>query len=92
MFQCDKCGLCCMRISDLPPSLGEDLNRGDGVCRYFDDESHLCTIYDSRPLFCNVERTYNEMFASSMSKEEYYGLNYASCKRIKEEYGGEECI
>lgn len=81
MFVCDKCGLCCMNLGRS--SIYAGLDRGDGICRYFDEEFKLCTIYESRPLLCNVDETYKHFFRKEMTKEDYYNLNYESCKIIK---------
>lgn len=81
MFLCDKCGLCCMQVGKS--ELYQELDRGDGICRYFDDNTHLCTIYDERPLLCNIDMTYKQFFEKKMSLEEYYQVNYEYCKKIK---------
>ncbi|MCI9487268.1 MAG: YkgJ family cysteine cluster protein [Lachnospiraceae bacterium] len=52
MFQCDCCGLCCMNLKRS--SLYGDLDRGDGICRYFDGNARLCTVYENRPDKCFV--------------------------------------
>lgn len=85
MFICDKCGLCCKQIGNS--QIYNELNRGDGICKYFDDETKLCTIYHNRPLLCNVDKAYEIYFKEKMSRDEYYKLNYESCKKIKEKYG-----
>ena len=86
MFSCDKCGLCCMHIDES--SLDEGMNRGDGVCEFFDDDTHLCRIYNERPIFCNVDKFYEEYLSEQFPREEYYDVNYKSCKTLKERYGG----
>lgn len=68
-------------------SLNEEMNRGDGVCKYFDEKTHLCKIYSERPIFCNVDKFYDEYFTDKYSREEYYAVNYESCKALKERYG-----
>lgn len=60
------------------------LDRGDGVCKYFDKQSKLCRIYESRPLICNVDKAYEKYFKDEMSKKEYYEINYISCRKLKE--------
>lgn len=60
-----------------------ELDRGDGTCRYFDDDSKLCDIYENRPLLCNVDEMYKRFFKDEIPIEEYYKLNYESCKNIK---------
>lgn len=78
---CDKCGLCCTQVGDSP--IYRALDRGDGVCMYLDRAAKLCTIYECRPVLCNVDRAYSMYFAGEMSKEEYYVLNYGACKKLK---------
>lgn len=85
MFFCDKCGLCCMHIDES--RLDEGMNRGDGVCIYFDEDSHLCKIYSDRPIICNVDKFYDRFLSSNCLKEEFYFANYEACKKLKERYG-----
>ena len=82
MFFCDKCGLCCKQVGKS--HIYKELDRGDGVCKYFDDKSKLCTIYENRPIFCRVDEMYELCFKKNMTKEEYYNLNYKSCSKFKE--------
>ena len=80
-FKCDMCGLCCQRVglSDVY----KHFDRGDGVCRYYDDETHKCSIYASRPIICNVEAFYEKYMKTKMKKEEFFELNYTACKNLK---------
>lgn len=87
MFVCDKCGLCCKHVGSS--QLYQALDRGDGVCTYYDDASRLCAIYESRPLLCNVDKMYEEYFCRQMSKEEYYKRNYEACTQLKKKEAGE---
>ena len=59
------------------------LDRGDGVCKYLD--GNLCSIYESRPDICNIEKGYELFFDGIMTKEEYYSLNMQACKILKEQ-------
>ncbi len=83
MFKCDCCGLCCMNVGESP--LYCDLDRGDGICTFFNCQSHLCSIYDERPDRCNIDKIYDLYFKESMTKEQYYQLNYEACKKLKGE-------
>lgn len=83
MFVCDCCGLCCMNLKKS--DLYSDLDRGDGICRYFDIISKLCMIYDERPDKCNVDETYENYFKDIMTIEQYYQMNYAACSALKKE-------
>ena len=84
MFYCDCCGLCCMNLSKS--EIYSDLDRGDGICKYFDMDSKLCTIYEERPEKCNVDKMYNNFFRYKMTIEEYYRLNYKACNELKNLY------
>lgn len=79
MFQCDKCGECCRHL-DLSP-IYHSLDRGDGVCKYLN--GNLCTIYENRPLLCRVDESYEAYFKDSITKSDYYRLNYENCNKIK---------
>lgn len=79
MFQCDKCGACCRNLNLSP--LYAELDRGDGICKYL--SGNLCTIYKERPILCRIDESYYAFFANSISKEEYYRLNYEACDKLK---------
>lgn len=80
MFQCDQCGICCRNLNKSP--IYQELDSGNGVCKYL--EGNLCRIYDNRPLLCRVDESYKVYFKETMTKEEYYKLNYEACKKLKE--------
>lgn len=82
MFKCDKCGLCCSNIGNS--KIYKDLDRGDGVCKYLRD--NLCSIYETRPLLCRVDESYEQFFSEEISREDFYELNYKACKALKERY------
>lgn len=63
--------------------LFSDLDRGDGICRYFDVTSKLCSIYENRPDKCNVDKMYEKCYKDKIFIEEYYKLNYEACNRLK---------
>ena len=84
MFHCDRCGCCCRSVLLYPESA--ELDRGDGVCKYFDEETALCSIYENRPLICNVDALYEHLFFGIMPKEEYYEINYKACVKLKEQF------
>lgn len=63
--------------------LYSDLDRGDGICRYFDVTSKQCSIYKNRPDKCNVDKMYEKFYKNTICIEEYYELNYEACNRLK---------
>lgn len=82
MFKCDCCGLCCRNLS--LSDLYSDLDRGDGTCVHYNENTHLCNIYPKRPDKCNIDKMYEECFQKLMSREVYYELNYQVCRKLKE--------
>ena len=82
-FFCDKCGLCCRHIKGIKELEGFD--KGNGVCKYLDEKTNLCEIYENRPLICRVDDMYHKYFNKIYSKQEYYKLNYNACKKLKGE-------
>lgn len=82
-FLCDKCGLCCRNIKGI----GElkNFDRGDGVCKYLNEKTNLCEIYENRPLICRVDEMYEKYFYKFYDRETYYELNYKVCKKLKGE-------
>ena len=82
MFKCDCCGLCCMNLKNS--IIYRKLDRGDGICIYFDYEKRLCKIYKKRPEICNVDAMYEKYYKDKISQRKYYELNYEACKLLKE--------
>lgn len=82
MFKCDRCGLCCKAVSSN--DIYKHLDRGDGICIYFDCKTNLCKIYNERPIICRVDGAYDLFLKSTWSKEEYYELNSKYCKMLKQ--------
>lgn len=83
MFKCDCCGLCCCNLDKS--DIYQDLDRGDGICKFFDENTRLCKIYINRPLKCRVDEMYEDYFKEEMSLEEFYKLNYEACEKLKKE-------
>jgi len=82
-FQCDMCGLCCQNIG-LSDTY-RNLDRGDGVCKYYEFATHKCSIYHERPLLCNVDAYYDKYMANKMSRQEFHELNYETCRKLRED-------
>lgn len=79
-FPCTACGKCCRKVN-----LSEQtnyLNRGDGVCRYFDEKTNLCTIYNDRPLVCRVEDYYKKYLSQQYSWDEFIEINIKICNEL----------
>ena len=80
-FPCNACGLCCLRVNKSVETAF--LDRGDGVCRHLNEQQHLCTIYDKRPLVCRVTDYYQENLSSEISWETFVELNVQICNELQ---------
>ncbi|WP_273382184.1 YkgJ family cysteine cluster protein [Actinobacillus porcinus] len=79
-FPCTACGKCCRRVN-----LSEQtayLDRGDGVCKHFDEQTNLCKIYENRPLVCRVEDYYKAHLSHLYSWDEFIKLNLEICHKL----------
>ena len=82
MFPCDKCGECCRNLQ--MSELYEELDRGDGVCKFLD--GNLCSIYQTRPLLCRIDESYDRFFKDSMTRDEFYRANLQVCSELKRKH------
>ncbi|WP_083922961.1 YkgJ family cysteine cluster protein [Neomegalonema perideroedes] len=80
-FPCDQCGECCKRAGLIAET--RSLDRGDGVCRHFDDQSRQCMIYHERPEVCRVDLQYMRKYRALMSWESFVDLNMQACDELK---------
>ena len=67
MFPCTNCGLCCQNISSVYELKEFDL--GNGICKYFDNMSNNCSIYDIRPNICRIDKMYDIQYKKILQKK-----------------------
>ena len=79
-FFCDRCGLCCKHIDQIPEL--KKFDSGNGRCENLTDEN-LCAIYEKRPIICNVSKMFELVYSSWMTEEDYWKLNFEGCKKLK---------
>lgn len=79
-FPCDACGKCCRRVNLSEQTIY--LDRGDGVCRYLNEDTNLCLIYESRPLICRVEDYYKTHLSHIYEWDEFVKLNLEICQKL----------
>jgi Fe-S-cluster containining protein len=84
MFPCTGCGLCCQHISDVEELKDYDL--GNGVCKYFNEFSKECTIYEIRPEICRVDEIFEKRYKDSLSKRDFYIENAKVCNILQDKY------
>jgi Fe-S-cluster containining protein len=58
------------------------LDRGDGLCMYYDSVNTKCNIYDSRPVICNIYEMYNLYYKDIMTKSEYEKICSDGCSLL----------
>lgn len=75
-YYCSKCGNCC-RIAGLAYP---DLNRGDGVCKFYNEETKLCKDYENRPEVCRTEYVVESL---GLNPEFYSKVRESFCKKIE---------
>lgn len=82
-FPCTQCGLCCQRVSVAKAT--QFLDRGDGICKHYDDGLRQCRIYENRPDICRVDRQFALHYHRLMSWSEFVNLNHAVCLQLQRE-------
>lgn len=77
-FPCYQCGACCCNVNRSKETLF--LDNGNGVCRYYDHQTKLCTIYETRPDICRVDKQYQLNYKNKYSWAEFIEINTIACK------------
>ncbi len=100
-FNCTSCGLCCKKLgqaiaaakSRKEPSEIDALflefpypPKPDGSCFMLKNDGS-CSIYNERPLICDVDKMYEKFYKPHMSKKEHYRLNAWTCNQMINEAG-----
>ncbi|WP_414120861.1 YkgJ family cysteine cluster protein [Vreelandella titanicae] len=80
-FPCSQCGLCCQHV-DLATET-RFLDRGDGICRHYDELSKLCSIYDERPDICRVDLQYERTYSQQYSWDNFIKVNLVACELLQ---------
>lgn len=79
-FPCNGCGKCCRQVSNSEETAW--LDRGDSVCKHFDEAANLCTIYENRPLVCRVEVYYDRYLTDRFSWDQFVQINLEICRSL----------
>lgn len=86
-FPCYKCGACCRQVGKVN-IINHNLDRGDGVCRYLNEKTNLCEIYDKRPDICRVDVMYNKYYKDKISWKEFCDFNLHTCDKLNNKIEG----
>ncbi|SNY97920.1 YkgJ family cysteine cluster protein [Halomonas sp. hl-4] len=81
VFPCSQCGLCCQQVHLATET--SYLDRGDGVCRHYDEPSKLCGIYNERPDICRVDLQFDRTYSKQYSWDEYVVMNLIACEFLQ---------
>lgn len=81
-FPCSKCGACCRHLKLFGKAYAWLLDGDTGMCRYFDPQKNLCSIYPIRPVICNMDIGYR-LFFSHMPQEEFIAKNREACHKLQ---------
>lgn len=87
MFDCKQCGICCRYVGHV--FFAKDMALPNGTCKYLDEVTNKCTIYNERPIFCNVDKYYDTHLVGKMTREEWYAQNHKACISMEEKYNNE---
>ena len=60
-----------------------EFDRGDGICCHLNQ--NLCSIYEQRPLICNVQKMYDLFFRTKMDEQAYIQENLKVCLKLAKE-------
>lgn len=80
-FPCNACGLCCKHVGMSEET--DFLDRGDSICRHFNEQLHLCKIYENRPLVCRVQDYYQTNLTHLYSWQEFVKINQQICQTLQ---------
>lgn len=82
-FPCEGCGLCCKNLpKDIEPF--KSMHTGDGICSNLNQETNRCKIYMKRPLVCNIEAGWIEIFSKNMTWDEWVAKNKRGCAYLRD--------
>jgi Fe-S-cluster containining protein len=79
-FPCTACGKCCRKVGFSPQT--QFLDRGDSVCRHFNEKTNLCNIYEDRPIVCRIEDYYTTYLSSQIGWIDFIEINQEICKKL----------
>ncbi len=79
-FPCTSCGKCCRKVGNSPQT--HFLDRGDSVCRYFNEEKNLCNIYNDRPIVCRVQDYYKQYLSDKIRWIDFVEINQEICQKL----------
>ena len=91
-FPCTMCGCCCKRVGNIVHNFGLKEKKDNpyyfpydydekGVCEKLGSDNK-CTVYDSRPLLCNIDAIVEFQM---VDKKKFYMQNALACNKMMDE-------
>lgn len=81
IYKCENCGECCKNWN--PAKHDKNIVDKNGVCKYLDINTNLCTIYENRPIFCRIDELYKKEFKDKMDWNYYIKLQKIGCDFLR---------
>ena len=81
-FPCTCCGVCCKNIAGIEEL--KDFDLGNGVCKFLNEKTKQCDIYEQRPKICKIDEMFDFHYSKYFSKEQFYLINIKSCNLLQE--------
>lgn len=91
-FKCTSCGVCCTKVGSLLKSIDtgkldepSNIEAKNFPYKYKEDDScemlkdNKCSVYETRPTICSVEKMYEKYYSKEMTKQEYFKKSNKSC-------------
>lgn len=92
-FKCTSCGACCSHIDraifnsglakpykEMVASFPYKWDK-TGKCEML-DKDNKCSVYNNRPLICNLQAQWEKYFYKDMSLAEYYRMQNNACNDL----------
>ena len=79
-FPRKACGKCCRKVNLSIQT--QFLDRGDSVCRYLNEQTNLCSIYENRPIVCRIEDYYKAYLSDQIEWIDFIEINQIICNEL----------
>lgn len=98
-FGCTGCGLCCKMVGKVKENATEENTdkvrlaairsfpyeiKEDGSCSKL--VNNRCTVYDKRPVLCNVEAMH-KLTSGYMEQKDYFNMASTVCNQLMDDAG-----
>lgn len=81
-FPCTKCGACCKLIPNHVLEFYKLPKAETGGCGHLKDDNS-CSIYDTRPDICSVQKTWKKVHSKKLSWDEYISYSVKACEILQ---------